>query len=207
MINTHQAHNVFLALKFVLFFEIFLQIPLDSQRDIDRKIELFSNPKLSAYYMCHTCKNQFYDSDSFIDWCCLKKLNFESIHIRHINFFEFWKKKKIEIFLKNGWIYNGILIEKWNFFKIQNWAYITCATCAQINFMTLKALLSDIVSKNSILSRYTSGTSIFLNFEKIWFFDQYPVVNPAEFEGKFHFFFFFSKFKKIVVPDVYRLKT
>ena len=87
MINTHQAHIFFLALKKILFFEIFLQIPLDLQRDIDRKIEFFSNPKLSVYYMCHMCTNQFYDSDSFIDRYCLKIFNFESIHYRHTIFF------------------------------------------------------------------------------------------------------------------------
>ena len=117
LINTHQAHNFFWALKKILFFEIFLQIPLDLQRDIDRKMKFFKNPKLSVYYMCHMCANQFYDFESATEWYCLKKFNFESIHIRHINFFEFWK---------------------------------------------------------------------------IWFFDQYPIVNPAEFSGKFHFFFFFK---------------
>tara|TARA_B110000014_G_scaffold198138_1_gene147295 strand:+ start:127 stop:297 length:171 start_codon:yes stop_codon:yes gene_type:complete len=45
-----------------------------------------------------------------------------------------------------------------------------------------------------------------LDFKKISFFDQYPVVNPAEFQEKFQKTTFFLKSKKKYVPDVYRLK-
>ena len=115
--------------------------------------------------MCHMCANQFCDFGSLIDWYCLKKFIFEPIHIRHTIFFEFWRKKTFsEIFSKFRWIYNGILIEKLNFLKIQNWVHILCATCVQINFMTLRAFLNDIVSKYEVLSQYTSGTPFFLSF-------------------------------------------
>ena len=136
MINTHQAHNFFLGLKKILFFEIFPQIPLDSQRDMDRKINFFSNPKLSVYFMCHMCTNQFYDSESFIDWCCLKKLNFELIHIRHTNFFWiflggiFWK-----IFFKFRWIYSVISIQKNSPKKIQKKLMCLMGIDSKFNFL------------------------------------------------------------------------
>jgi len=37
-------------------------------------------------------------------------------------------------------------------------------------------------------------------------FDQYPVVNPAEFERKSRIFFFFSNLKKSHVHGMYRPK-
>ena len=51
-------------------------------------------------------------------------------------------------------------------------------------------------------------TKIRLNFElkKNHFFDQNPVVNPAEFLKKSEKTKFFSKLKKSHVPDVYRSK-
>jgi len=42
-----------------------------------------------------------------------------------------------------------------------------------------------------------------LDLKKIQFFDQYPVVNPAEFGEKSQKTKFFSKLKKKYVPDVY----
>ena len=156
--------------------------------------------------MCHMCANQFYDSESSIEWYCLKKFNFELIHIRHINFFEFWKKKKkLKFSFKFCWIYNGILIEKWNFFKIQNWAYITCATCAQINFMTLKALLSDIVPKIQFWVDTHQAHQFFWILKNL-IFRSISHCKSSGIWGKISFFFFFSKFKKIYIPDFYLFK-
>ena len=52
----------------------------------------------------------------------------------------------------------------------------------------------------------TCNIRLISDFKKITFFDQYPVVNPAEFQEKFQKTFFFLKSKKKYVPDVYRLK-
>ena len=54
--------------------------------------------------------------------------------------------------------------QKIDFFQVENWGFISCATSVQINLMTQKAFFIDIVSKYEVLSRYTSGTPFFLNF-------------------------------------------
>ena len=85
------------------FFQMFLHIPLDLQRDIDQKIEFFSNPKLSVYYMCHMCANQFYDSYRFI-YCFF--------------FFSFFWKKLLIIF--DYWYYENskdILPKFWTYYE------------------------------------------------------------------------------------------
>ena len=97
----------FLTLKKNCFLKFFLKFGWIYNGILIEKWNFFKNPKLSVYYMCHMCANQFYDSESSIEWYCLKKFNFESIHIRHINFFEFF-----EIFLK---IRLDLKID-WNFF-------------------------------------------------------------------------------------------
>ena len=126
----------------------------------------------------------------------LKNNNFWSIHIKHIIFFWLWKKSFfLRFFLKNAGIYNVILLKKLKFFQIQNSAYISCATCVQINLMTLIAFFIDIVSKNWILSRYTSGTPIFLNFEKKCFLEIFP-QKRLDLQRDGSFFFMTCKWAK-----------
>ena len=52
----------------------------------------------------------------------------------------------------------------------------------------------------------TSNNPPIFTLKKIQFFDQNPVVNPAEFRKKSQKTKFFFNLKKTYVPDVYRLK-
>ena len=198
--SMHIRHIFFLALKNFLFFVIFLQIPLDLQRDIDRKIEFFSNPKLSVYYMCHICTNQFYDSDSFIDRYCLKIFNFESIHYRHTIFFcgeFFWKFSS-----NSAGFTTGYWSKNWTFFKSKI-ERILHVPHVYKSILWLWQLHWSILSQKKILSLYTSGTPIFF-----WIFLEsfFESISRCESSGIWRKFSKKFPTKKIGVPEVYRLK-
>ena len=60
-------------------------------------------------------------------------------HQAHNFFLCFKKISFFEIFSQNLLDLQRDLDRKINFFLIQKWEYILCATCVQINFMTLGA--------------------------------------------------------------------
>ena len=124
-VDTHQEHQFFWILKKKKKLK-FSWKTAGFTTDIDRKMKFFSNPKLSIYYMCHMCANHFYDSESSTEWYRLKKLNFESIHIRHINFFEFWKNL---IFRSISRCKSQRNLKEISIFFFQNWKKLVCLMC------------------------------------------------------------------------------